>query len=356
MRLNEKLKASKKNEFYCSRIFPYIYRFIFRTYFRNDFICNFLSKLVILPPEIKKQEMKISQLREKIKPWMLPIAMLGGLVCHDFIERVAWLAPYLIFVMLLITYCRVDPKEFRVTSLSRGLLAVQIPGAVAVYLALLPVDPALAQGTFICVFCPTATAAPVITGMLGGSVARLATFSIISNMTVAILAPVMFSLMGTEAEIGFVDSVALIATKVVPLLVLPLLAAFLLRRFVPKAHEAIATRQTWSFYIWAVSLFIVVGRAVSFVMSEPPAMVPTMLWLALLSGVVCCAQFYVGRKIGARAGDKIAGAQGLGQKNTVLAIWMALTYLNPVASVAPAAYVAWQNTINSIQLYLKRKR
>ena len=35
MRLNERLKASKKNEFYCSRIFLYKYRFIFRTYLKK---------------------------------------------------------------------------------------------------------------------------------------------------------------------------------------------------------------------------------------------------------------------------------------------------------------------------------
>ena len=58
-------------------------------------------------------------------------------------------------------------------------------------------------------------------------------------------------------------------------------------------------------------------------------MIPEMLWLAGLSLAVCCGQFYIGRRIGARCGDKIAGAQGLGQKNTVLAIWMALTYLHP---------------------------
>lgn len=34
---------------------------------------------------------------------------------------------------------------------------------------------------------------------------------------------------------------------------------------------------------------------------------------------------------------------------------MALTYLEPVTSVAPAAYVAWQNIINSSQLYFKTR-
>ncbi|MDE6582461.1 MAG: transporter, partial [Duncaniella sp.] len=110
------------------------------------------------------------------------------------------------------------------------------------------------------------------------------------------------------------------------------------------------------FYIWAVSLFIVVGRAVTFVMAEPIEMASEMILIAVVAGVMCAGQFYIGRRIGNACGDKIAGAQGLGQKNTVLAIWMALSYLNPVSSVGPAAYIAWQNTINSLQLYFKSKK
>lgn len=91
-------------------------------------------------------------------------------------------------------------------------------------------------------------------------------------------------------------------------------------------------------------------------MGEPWEKVPEMIVVALAAGVACGLQFYLGRKIGGRCGDKIAGAQGLGQKNTVLAIWLALAYLDPVASVGPAAYIAWQNTINSLQIYYHDKR
>ncbi len=300
--------------------------------------------------------MKVAVLRQKLKPWMLPIAMLGGVLFHDFIDRISFLAPYLIFVMLFITFCKVRPREFRITSLSWSLLAIQVIGALLVYFAILPFSSDVAQGTFICVFCPTATAAPVITGMLGGSVPRLATFSLVSNIACALLAPAIFTMMGSSADITFLDSMYGIASRVVPLIVAPLCLAFLLMAFAPRVHRGVAEHQSLSFYIWAVSLFIVVGRAVSFVMSEPFDKVPEMIVIAACSGVVCCLQFYIGRRIGRRCGDRIAGAQGLGQKNTVLAIWMALTYLNPISSIGPAAYVAWQNTINSIQLYYKQKR
>lgn len=292
---------------------------------------------------------------QRLKPWILPAAMLSGMIFHNHMGNIEVVAPYLIFIMLFITFCKVKPRELKITALSRWLLAVQIGGAIAVYCALLPFGEAIAQGTAICVFCPTATAAPVITGLLGGSVPRLATFSIVSNITVAITAPLFFSIVG-DADINLLQSMQGIAVKVVPLIIAPLALALVLLAVSPKAHSAIASKQSWSFYIWALSLFIVVGRAVSFVMSEPARMVPQMIAIALCAGVVCGAQFYIGRKIGKRCGDKIAGAQGLGQKNTVLAIWMALTYLNPISSVGPAAYVAWQNTVNSLQLYYKDKR
>ncbi len=300
--------------------------------------------------------MDSSKIRQNLKPWMLPIAMIIGIIFHDYIGMVAFLSPYLIFIMLLITFCRISPKDFKVTPFIWALLSVQILGSIAVYLAISPFSPTIAQGVFICVLCPTATAAPVITGMLGGSITLLATYSLFSNVAVAILAPVLFSWISGSAEISFIESLLTISSKVFPLILSPLALAFLFQAFAPRIHDAISKRQSLSFYIWAVSLIIVVGNAVSFIIKEPSSMVPEMLIIAIGSLAVCCLQFLTGRKIGARLGDKISGAQGLGQKNTVLAIWMALTYLNPVASVGPAAYVAWQNTINSMQLFYKTRK
>ena len=301
------------------------------------------------------ENMKHSETLQRIKPWVMPGAMLCGLLLHNYMGLLEPTAPYLIFIMLFITFCRVKPSEFRIDGMTLVLLGVQLGGAALAYFAFLPIGEEIAQGAMICVFCPTATAAPVITGMLGGSVPRLVTYSLASNLTVAVCAPLVFSGIN-GGEVDFITSMRDIAIKVFPLIVAPLICALVLMKVSPKAHSTIAKKQSWSFYIWAVSLFIVVGRAVSFVMSEPPAKIPMMIAIGVCAGLMCGIQFFAGRRIGTRFGDKIAGAQGLGQKNTVLAIWMALTYLNPVSSVGPAAYIVWQNTVNSMQLYYKEKR
>ena len=300
--------------------------------------------------------MNAHEFRQNLKPWILPIAMVLGIVLHNYINLVAGLSPCLIFLMLLITFCKISPNDFRISKFIWILLSVQILGAIIAYIVISPFSKDVAQGAFICIFCPTATAAPVITGILGGSVTLLATYSLISNISVAILAPFLFSLIGTGSDIEFTSSILTIESKVFPLILSPLALALLFRAYMPKVHKQIASRQSLSFYLWAFALIIVVGNAVSFIMREPADKIPEMVTIALVSLVACCMQFYVGRKIGRRFGDKISGAQGLGQKNTVLAIWMALTYLNPISSVGPAAYVAWQNTINSIQLYYKGKK
>ena len=64
---------------------------------------------------------------------------------------------------------------------------------------------------------------------------------------------------------------------------------------------------------------------------------------------------YIGKAVGRRYGDSVTGGQALGQKNTGVGIWLTMTYLNPVAAIAPCAYVVWQNTLNSWQLWCKDK-
>ena len=80
------------------------------------------------------------------------------------------------------------------------------------------------------------------------------------------------------------------------------------------------------------------------------------VWLVAGGGLATCLiQFGLGKTIGSIYHDRISAGQALGQKNTVLAIWMAATYLHPFATIAPGSYVLWQNIINSYQLWKKRK-
>lgn len=65
--------------------------------------------------------------------------------------------------------------------------------------------------------------------------------------------------------------------------------------------------------------------------------VPFLILIAALGFLVCVLQFAVGRYIGHFFKSTVNAGQSLGQKNTAFAIWIAYTYLNPLASVGRAA-------------------
>lgn len=286
---------------------------------------------------------------------MMPLAMVIGGIFYPYFTALTFLTPYLIFLMLFFAYGKLQLKEIRFTKMHIILVLIQLFGSIALLLLLQNFNLTLAQGVMICMLAPTATAAPVITGMLKGNVASLTAYSLISNMTVAVVAPVIFSFTGVNQDLPFMESLFIILKPTFLLLLLPLITVLLLRRILPGLMKAVSSHSGISFYLWIIALMIVTGRTVGFVIEESGDNYTTEILLAAGSLIVCVFQFFMGRKIGRKFDDTVAGGQGLGQKNTILAIWMAQTYLDPIASIGPGAYVLWQNLINSYQVWRKRK-
>lgn len=286
----------------------------------------------------------------------MPVAMVVGALFHRTIGALDVLSPYLIAAMLFVTFTRVKASELKVEVIHYGQLAIQFVGSVMLYLLLrwLGVNEIICQGALICVFIPTAMASVVVGGMLGANVTTMTTFTLLSNMLVALFAPVLFSFVGTHTDLPFLTSFWLVFRRLLLLVVLPFVAAQLLNRVAPKAYDYVREHQSWSFYLWIVSLTILMGSTTTFILAQPRESVGLEVTMAIVAGLLCVGQFALGRWWGRRCGDKVAGGQSVGQKNTLLAILLAQSYLNPLSSVAPAAYIVWQNIINSIQLSRKK--
>ena len=309
-----------------------------------------------------------------IKNWTLPLAMLAGTLGYFFLAKVSFgglaksyidsfvtiLMTILIFFQLLLTFCKIEMYELKPKSWHGWLLLFQIVSCllIVVLLVYLPMGETyreVFEGTMVCLICPTATAAAVITGKLGGSAASLTTYTLFSNLLAALVVPLVFPMVEPHADITFWAASQKILSRVFPLLLLPFFLACFLRVYVPKIHHLLSNTRDAAFYLWAVALAIVSGQTVrSLANSDASTSVEIMIAFAGL--LTCCVQFYLGKKMGGYYGERISGGQALGQKNTVLAIWMAYTYLNPLSSVGPGSYVLWQNMINSWQLWKKRKK
>lgn len=287
-----------------------------------------------------------------LEKYLLPIAMVLGIAFHRQLSVLSSFLPYLIAIMLFISYCRISLSDIKLTKFHYILLAIQYIGSAVIYLLLRPINEILAQAAMICVLTSTATSAPVVAGLLGGSISVTAAYSIISNLTVALIGPIFLSFIGHNySSISLAESFWHIFKSVIPILILPFIIALTVHKIAPIVHRKIQSAQIISFYIWAAALTIVIGNITQYVILQDDGNYTLELIIAFTSLVICLLQFFFGRKIGKKFGRIVAGGQGLGQKNTVLAIWLTQTYLNPLATLGPGAYVLWQNLVNSWQIW-----
>lgn len=291
-----------------------------------------------------------------LKDWMLLIAMITGAMLNKFTPYVSFIIPYLIFSMLLISFARLSPRDIKFNKLHFILLAIQLGGGIAVYWILQFLDVTVAQGAMMCILASTATSSVVIAGMLDGDMAFLTTYTLLSSMGLALTASLFFPVIMTGQEMSFGNMFIFIGRQIGTMLVLPLLISWSIQLFLPRMNTVILKLGKLSFYFWAVALTIVMGNTVRFLIEQENPQYGLEVILAVCAGVICFTQFAIGRSLGRKLNDDpVSAGQGLGQKNTVLAIWMAQSYLNPVSSVAPAAYVVWQNLINSYQIWHKER-
>ena len=307
-----------------------------------------------------------------LKQWSLPCSALAGALIYLIFAYVPVLAPVgevcepvltgmlpmVLFALLFVTFCKIQLHDLRPRKWHFWLQFIRIclSGAV-VWLISLTSDASvklILEGVFICVICPTAAAAPVITEKLGGSIASLTIYTIIANVVTSIIIPLFFPMVERGADVGFLAASCMVLRNVTTVLVVPLALALVCRKVFPKFTARIKNIKDLAFYMWCFNLAIVTGLTIRNILhAEVSGWVLAMLLLLPLG--VCLLLFSIGKGVGYCYGDSISAGQALGQKNTIVGIWLTITFLNPLAAVAPGAYVLWQNVVNAWQLWYKRK-
>ena len=308
-----------------------------------------------------------------LKDWTLPVAITVGTVCYltfcyvpqldaigDTLGPVFdTLFPLFVFLTLFVTFCKVDFHEMRPHRWHVGVLVAQLL-LVAVNIGIIFLVEADAEQKLLweamltCIIGPSAAAAPVVTGKLGGNISTMTTYTLISSLASALLIPLVFPILEQTVHVSFLTAFLIILQKVSIVLLLPLVLGWTMQHYVKGLCRRIAAMPNLSFYLWSVSLSITTGITVkNIVHSEATLML--LLMIAVCTFVLCFVQFGIGRVIGRHLGEEVNAGQALFQKNTALSIWVAYMYLHPVASVGAGCYVLWQNIINSIELWMFRR-
>lgn len=310
-----------------------------------------------------------------IKNWTLPLSMLTGVAAYflyvnlhfldgthaavsALIER---LQPLLIFCMLFLSFCKVNVRELKPRAWMLKMLAIQVVAFVLIGMLLIYQPDVsmqarvILESAMVCMICPTATAATVVTAKLQGNSNTVVSYTCLINLAASLVVPAVVPFLheGVHAGMDFEMSFLLIIGKVFPLLIMPLVAAWLVRHLFPRFHKAVLRHSDLAFNLWAVSLALAIGVTVKAIVHSGVGLW-TLVGIAIASLIACIAQFICGRIIGRNHMEPIAGAQSMGQKNTVFAIWMGYTFLNPVTAMAGGFYSVWHNIVNSWQLYRMR--
>jgi BASS family bile acid:Na+ symporter len=296
---------------------------------------------------------KIIVIANKIRQYVLPIAIILGLLLHEYCAAFNVVVPYIIFTILLLTFCAVDIRQLRFKPLFVWIILFQVMVSVGCYslLRALNVNEIVAEGIFVGVLCPVAASVAVVSTMLGADRNTVTSYTVIGNLVISIVAPIYFSFIGVNQDMPFWASFLQILRRVGTVIGLPFFVALALQIAWPKANAVVARFKGLAFYLWAVALFLTLGQTIDFIFLHGKGNWNSILWLGVSALLFCVIQFGLGKWIGHKYGDTIAGGQLLGQKNSAMGIWMANHYLHPLASVYLAFYSVFQNLFNSWQIW-----
>lgn len=295
---------------------------------------------------------------QKIKSYVLPIAIILGLLLHNTCAAFSVVVPYIIFTILLLTFTAVDIRKLRFKPLFIWIILFQVVVSLGGYylLRLLHVNEIVAEGVLIGVLCPVAASVAVVSTMLGADRNTVTSYTVIGNLMVSLVAPIYFSFIGVNQDMPFWASFMQILRRIGTVIGLPFFIALALQLCLPKVNRIISRYKGLAFYLWAVALLLTLGQTIHFIFLNGEGNWSSILWLGISALLFCILQFGLGKWIGHKYGDTIAGGQLLGQKNSAMGIWMANHYLHPLASVYLAFYSVFQNLFNSWQLWYQERK
>lgn len=285
------------------------------------------------------------------KIFALLLTMTFGVLLPQF-HTLAFLIQYLLIAMLFFAFLDLDMRPGSFQKSMFWVVLANITVAFAAYALLSPFDLTLALAAFITGIAPTAIASPVIIRFIEGKVEYVMGAVLLTNIVMALVVPVTLPfVVGAAVQISVWQVLQpVLLTMFVPLILARLVA------FLPSNAKSVVHRgKVFSFPIWLVNLFIVSAKASDFLRHEPNASISTVGNIALVSLAICVINFGLGALLGGRRYWQEA-SQALGQKNNSFAIWIALTFINPLVAMGPTFYVLYHNLYNALQIYLFEKR
>lgn len=228
------------------------------------------------------------------------------------------------------------------------LLVFHVLIPVLFFLVLRPFSTDLATAVFLIGIAPTAAAAPVIAELLHSKRLEFVTTAVLlSSLVIALTLPLLLPLLNIQGvEIEVLSMLKPIAIVVF----IPLLVSVFFKGVVPGAVPFFLRYKPLGFLLFLLNVYIASANATHYMRYENATGLPLILSIFAMVTLMGSILFVVGEKLGGET-CPVAAGMALGRKNTMFALWLAITYFNPIVALGPMAYILFQNAFNGWQMY-----
>ncbi len=273
-------------------------------------------------------------------------------IFFPFGHSYSFLIKYLLMIMLFFSFLKMDVKKSDFLKYHYYLLIANILIPSFFYFLLRSMGYfQLAQIAFITAIAPTAIASPIIINLLNGKMEFTVISILLTNFAVAFLLPFVIPLiLSGVSSISFID----VLFPVSEVFLIPFLLSFLVKKYFPGIKPTLVGFNKYLFYILILNINLGTSKASHYIRAEMSFGDIIIYKIALVSLILCVLSFSIGKWLVPK-NLKIEGAQSLGQKNNGFTLWVALTFISPLAVLGPVFYILFQNTYISWQLHRNQK-
>lgn len=280
------------------------------------------------------------------KVFALVLAMLAGALLPQA-SAFTFLVQYLLMTMLFFAFLDIEIKPSAIRGNVFLVLLANLLIAFAAFEIGSLFSPELGLAAFMTAIAPTAISSTVIVSFIKGRVEFMVAAVLLTNIAMALIVPfVLPYVLGSSVKISTWE----VLQPVLITMFTPLILARLATHLPQTARSLVYAGKKYSFQVWLLNLFIISAKAGDFVLRENGGSLVALGQIALVSLVICAVNFGLGAWIGGPDYWQET-SQALGQKNNTFVIWVALTFINPLAAMGPTFYVLYHNLYNTWQIY-----
>jgi BASS family bile acid:Na+ symporter len=278
---------------------------------------------------------------------ILLLATITAGVLFPFAHSYSYLIKYLLMIMLFFSFLKMEVKKAHLTINHLYILLINISVPLIAFWILKSFDLVLAQVVFITAIAPTAIASPIIINLLNGKIEFTVISIILTNFVVAFLLPFLLpTLIYSSSSITMIDVLIPVST----VFLIPYFLSVIIKKYFPIIKTRLIKFNQYVFYILVLNINLGTSKASHYIRQEMSFSDIIIYEIAIASLILCFLYFFMGR-LSAPKNLKVEGGQSLGQKNNGFTVWVALTFISPLAVLGPVFYILFQNFYISWQLH-----